>query len=139
MSSRYTIGFRGQREKQSSSGLLVITGVGSTGWFSSTQNMADAVNHLLLGESAPRLPRLRLEWDDPRLVFVVREPFQSKASAVGLAAGMIEPGEALTIESNMPDHGVIFSDGVEADALAFNSGAVATIRTSAKKTRLVAV
>lgn len=139
VSSRYTIGFRGQREKQSSSGLLVITGVGSTGWFSSTQNMADAVNHLLLGESAPRLPRLRLEWDDPRLVFVVREPFQSKASAVGLAAGMIEPGEALTIESNMPDHGVIFSDGVEADALAFNSGAVATIRTSAKKTRLVAV
>jgi len=138
LSSLYTVGYRGKAEKHSSSGLLVITGVGSTGWFSSTQNMADAVNHLLLGTKAPRLPRLRLDWDDPRLVFVVREPFQSKASAVGIAAGMIEPGEALTVESNMPDNGVIFSDGVEADALAFNSGAVATIRASDKRTRLVA-
>jgi NAD kinase len=138
LSSRYTIQWRGQTEKHSSSGMLVITGVGSTGWFSSTQNMADAVNHLLLGKQAPPLPRMRLAWDDRRLVFVVREPFQSKASAVSLAAGMIEPGEVLTVESNMPDNGVIFSDGIESDALAFNSGAVATIKASDRVTRLVA-
>jgi NAD kinase len=138
LSSRYKITYRGTTEKHSSSGMLVITGVGSTGWFSSTQNMADAVNHLLLGEQAPPLPRMRLAWDDRRLVFVVREPFQSKASAVELAAGMIEPGEVLTVESNMPDNGVIFSDGIEADALAFNSGAVATIQASDRVTRLVA-
>jgi hypothetical protein len=38
----------------------------------------------------------------------------------------------------MPDGGVIFSDGVEADALLFNSGNVATIRAADRKARLVA-
>jgi hypothetical protein len=38
----------------------------------------------------------------------------------------------------MPEGGVIFSDGVERDALAFNSGAVATFRAADRKTRLAA-
>lgn len=138
LSSRYSVTWRHQTEEQSSSGVLVSTGVGSTGWFSSTQNMAAAVTALLLKGKAPRLPRLRLDWNDPRLAFVVREPFRSKASDVQLTAGLLEPGEELTIESHMPDAGVIFSDGVERDALAFNSGAVATIRTADRKTKLVA-
>ena len=118
--------------------MLVVTGAGSTGWFSSTQNMAAAVTRLLLKDKAPELPRLRLAWDDPRLVFVVREPFRSKASDVKLAAGLLEPGEELRFESHMPEGGVIFSDGVEADALAFNSGCVATIRAAERQTKLVA-
>ncbi len=138
LSSRYSVTWRERTEKQSSSGVLVSTGAGSTGWFSSTQNMAAAVSRLLLQEKAPQLPRLRLEWNDPRLVFVVREPFRSKASDVQLTAGLVEPGETLQIESHMPDGGVIFSDGVERDALAFNSGAVALIHTSERQTRLVA-
>jgi NAD kinase len=138
LSSRYSVQWRQRREQQSSSGVLVSTGVGSTGWLSSTQNMADAVSHLLLRDKAPRLPRLRLAWDDPRLVFVVREPFLSKASDVQLTAGMLEQGEEIVFESHMPDGGVIFSDGVERDALAFNAGTVATIRASDRKTRLVA-
>jgi hypothetical protein len=100
--------------------------------------MAQAVSRLLLLDQAPELPRLRLAWDDPRLVFVVREPFLSRVSSVNLAAGLLEPGEELLLESLMPDGGVIFSDGVEADALAFNSGAVATIRTAQQHARLVA-
>jgi len=138
LSSRYSVQWRDRREQQSSSGVLVSTGVGSTGWLSSTQNMAAAVTSLLLHDKAPRLPRLRLSWDDPRLVFVVREPFLSKASDVQLTAGMLEQGEEILFESLMPDGGVIFSDGVERDALAFNSGTVATIRASDRKTRLVA-
>jgi hypothetical protein len=138
ISSRYRLRWKKQSEPQSSSGVLVSTGVGSTGWLSSTQNMAQAVSRLLLPESPPKLPALRLEWEDPRLVFVVREPFRSRASQVRLTAGMIEAGEELTIESLMPDGGVIFSDGVEADALAFNSGTVAAIRASDRKAHLVA-
>ncbi len=138
LSSRYRLTWRERTELQSSSGLLVCTGAGSTGWFSSTQNMAAAVTRLLLHERAPDLPRLRLAWDDPRLAFVVREPFRSKASDVNLAAGLLEPGEELVLESQMPDGGVIFSDGVEHDTLAFNSGAVATFRTAERRTRLVA-
>jgi NAD kinase len=138
VSSRYSLTWRRQTERQSSSGVLVSTGAGSTGWFSSAQNMARAVSELLLGGKAPELPALRLGWDDPRLAFVVREPFRSRASDVRLTAGLVEAGEELRLESHMPDGGVIFSDGVEADALAFNSGSVAAVRASARKARLVA-
>ncbi len=137
VSSRYSLTWRGQTERHSSSGVLVSTGVGSTGWLSSTQNMAAAVSGLLLGEHAPRLPMLRLEWDDPRLAFVVREPFRSRSSDVNLSAGLVEASEELSFESHMPEGGVIFSDGVEADALAFNAGSVATVRAAERKALLV--
>jgi NAD kinase len=137
VSSRYSLTWHGKTERQSSSGVLVSTGAGSTGWLSSTQNMAAAVAGLLEGKQHP-MPRLRLSWDDPRLVFVVREPFQSRASNVRLAAGMVDAQEELLLESHMPDGGVIFSDGVEADALAFNAGSVAAIRAAERKTHLVA-
>jgi len=138
VSSRYSLSWHGKTERQSSSGVLVSTGAGSTGWLSSTQNMAQAVSGLLLNGQAPSLPQLRLAWDDPRLAFVVREPFRSRASDVRLAAGLIDAGEELRLESHMPEGGVIFSDGVEADTLAFNAGAVAVVRAADKKTRLVA-
>src|SRR5262249_34559904 len=125
-------------ERQSSSGVLVSTGAGSTGWFNSAQHMAAAVAHLLLDGKAPALPRLQLRWEDPRLAFVVREPFLSRSSGISLAAGLVGPGEMLQLESLMPDGGVIFSDGVEADCLAFSSGAEATIRAAERQTRLVA-
>lgn len=121
-------------EIQSSSGIIVSTGAGSTGWLSSVFNMAAAVA-AFTGGSAGTPPALA--WEDPRLCFVVREPFASKRSGIRLAAGVIAPGDALTIESHMPQGGVIFSDGVEADALAFDSGAIATIAAAAQRTRLV--
>lgn len=138
VSARYQLHWRGRSERQSSSGVLVSTGAGCTGWLSSTRNMAEAVTRLLLPERSPELPALRLGWDDSRLVFVVREPFRSRASGISLTAGWLEAGEELQLESHMPEGGVIFSDGVEADALAFNSGAVATIRAAGQQTRLVA-
>jgi NAD kinase len=139
VSARYRLTWRGRSEGQSSSGVLVSTGAGSTGWLSSTCNMAAAVAALARGEDGPEvLPPLRLAWDDPHLAFVVREPFRSRTSDVRLTAGLLEAGEELVLESHMPENGVIFSDGVEADALAFNSGTVAGVRVSQKKARLVA-
>jgi NAD kinase len=138
VSSRYCLTYHGKTERQSSSGIIVSTGAGSTGWLSSTQHMAHAVSCLLLHERAADTPLLRLAWDDRRLVFVVREPFLSKASGVQLAAGMLEEGEDLKLESHMPDGGIIYSDGVDTDVLAFNSGTVATIRASERQARLVA-
>src|SRR5262249_17461583 len=101
VSSRYSLTWRGTTERQSSSGVLVSTGAGSTGWLSSTQNMARAVCSLL-GET-PQLQPLRLEWGDERLVFVVREPFLSRASDVRLTAGLLDAGAELRFESHMPD------------------------------------
>lgn len=138
LSSRYSLTWRKRTEQQSSSGVLVSTGAGSTGWLSSTQNMAAAVSRLLLNGKAPDLPRLQIGWEDPRLAFVVREPFRSRSSNVRLTAGLLDAGEELQLESHMPDGGVIFSDGVEADALSFNAGAVATIHTADRRAHLVA-
>jgi hypothetical protein len=52
-------------------------------------------------------------------------------------AGVLSGGEELILESHIPDQGIIFSDGLEADYLAFNSGAIARIRVAERKTRLV--
>jgi NAD kinase len=134
VSARYRIAFGGNAEPHSSSGVLVSTGAGSTGWLSSVFAMAGAVANFAGGRAGRAV---RLEWEDPRLVFVVREPYVSRHSRAGIVAGMIESTGELVLESQMPSGGVIFSDGVEADALDFNSGARARIRAAARKTHLV--
>lgn len=134
VSARYTLAHGGQPEPQSSSGVLVSTGAGSTGWLSSCFNMAASIASFTGGTAGKPM---QLGWDDPRLVYVVREPFASKQSRIAHVAGVISPGESLVLESRMPINGVIFSDGVEADALAFDSGAIAQIGAAAQRTRLV--
>ncbi len=139
VSARYSIEIGGRQERQSSSGIIVSTGVGSTGWLSSMFNMA---NGILTGlEPAQNkgqiVPTSRFDWESDRLVFVVREPFISKTSAAKLVFGNITPKSPLVVHSEIPESGVIFSDGVEADFLAFNSGAIATITLAEKKTNLV--
>lgn len=134
VSARYRIAWDGREERHSSSGVLVSTGAGSTGWLSSVFNMAAGVATFMGGRAGRAVT---LAWEDPRLVFVVREPFASRHSRAGIVAGMIEPGQELVLESGMPSGGVIFSDGIEADSLDFNSGAIAHIRTAGRKARLV--
>lgn len=133
-SARYRIRWQGGDEPQSSSGIVVSTGAGSTGWLSSIFNMVAGVSRTFGGEPAKSR---RLEWEDPRLMFVVREPFQSRHSRAGIVAGLLEQEETLTIESNMPNGGVIFSDGVESDYLSFNSGFTATIQAAKRQATLV--
>ncbi len=134
VSARYRISLGQAAEPHSSSGVIVSTGAGSTGWLSSMFNMASGV--LAFRGGKPVEP-LRLDWSDPRLAFVVREPFASRTSACSLVAGLVEPGQELRFESLMPSGGVIFSDGVESDFLAFNSGAVARVAPAERKAQLV--
>jgi NAD kinase len=134
VSARYRIVWSGKSEPQSSSGVLVSTGAGSTGWLSSIFNMTRGVAGL--AGAAFAVPT-HLEWEDLRLVFVVREPFISRHSQAEIVAGMIAPGQELVLESLMPSGGVIFSDGTEADFLKFDSGVTAVIRASEQKAHLV--
>jgi NAD kinase len=134
VSARYRIVWSGKSEPQSSSGVLVSTGAGSTGWLSSIFNMTRGVAGL--AGAAFAVPT-HLEWEDLRLVFVVREPFISRHSQAEIVAGMIAPGQELVLESLMPSGGVIFSDGTEADFLEFDSGVTAVIRASEQKAHLV--
>jgi hypothetical protein len=134
VSARYVLSVAGKNEPQSSSGLLVSTGAGSTGWLSSVFNMAVGVTHLLGVDTAGRI---QLEWEDPRLVWAVREPFVSKHSRAELIAGLLDQGAELTIESVMPSGGVIFSDGIESDFLPFNTGTIARISAAKQRARIV--
>lgn len=134
-SARYAIEVGGKEERQSSSGIVIATGAGSTGWMSSILNGSFAVARAF-GASPEGSQERR--WEDPRLVFAVREPFVSRTSAAALVYGTLEEGEFMKIESRTPEGGVIFSDGVEKDFLAFNSGAVATIGIAPRKAHLVA-
>lgn len=138
VSARYRIEFGGRTENHSSSGIIISTGAGATGWLSSLFNMADGMMAGFSAEQPPRaLPRPALEWEADRLVFVVREPFVSKASSARIVCGFVTPEAPLILESHIPEGGVIFSDGVEADALAFNAGAWARIGLAERKTQLV--
>jgi NAD kinase len=134
VSARYRLRLGDRAESQSSSGVLVSTGAGSTGWMSSVFTMAAGVSRLAggTGGAAPRL-----EWEDRRLLYAVREPFVSRHSTAAIVAGLLSPGTELVLESLMPSGGAIFSDGMEADYLEFNSGSVARVRASDHRARLV--
>jgi NAD kinase len=133
-SARYRLTVGKARETQSSSGILISTGAGSTGWMSSVFNMAAGVTVFAGGKSADTI---RFPWDDPRLLFAVREPFVSRHSAASIVAGWIDQGNEVVLESLMPSGGVVFSDGIEADRLEFNSGAVGRVRTARQHATLV--
>ncbi len=134
VSAHYEVRVGDKRELQSSSGVLISTGAGSTGWLSSMFNMAAGIASFTGGTTGTPM---QLAWEDPRLVYVVREPFVSRHSQASVIAGVVKPGETLTLESRMPVGGVVFSDGVPTDALDFNAGAIATIGAAAHRTRIV--
>jgi hypothetical protein len=139
VSARYVLRLGDQAEPQSSSGILVSTGAGSTGWFRSVlTGAAGVVESFQEGvDVSPLREEYRFEWGAEYLYFSVREPFISRASAASLVFGRVEAGVPLEVESRMPQNGVIFSDGVEADYLEFNSGAVARISLADRKLRLL--
>ena len=135
-SARYEITSGERSEVQSSSGLIVATGLGSTAWIKSivTGSLAVAAQFVpsaLKGryDSAP--------WDAPFLQYAVREPFPSRSSAATLVFGRIQAGHDLRVRSHMPEHGVIFSDGIESDFVAFNSGVEARIGIAPQQGRIV--
>lgn len=135
VSARYQLTFNGTSEPQSSSGIIVSTGAGSTGWMSSIMNMVNGISNYHYGEI--KLNNDELEWEDEMLVFAVREPFRSKTSEIDLCYGEIEEGETLKIESYMPDNGIVFSDGIEADAVQFNTGVSVEIGVAGERACLV--
>jgi NAD kinase len=136
-SARYKINFHGKSEQQSSSGIIISTGAGSTGWLSSIMNMANAVTTTFAHPAKNSDRPFSLPWNTNKLAFVVREPFQSKYSSVQVTTGLISNAEKLVIESYMPSNGVVFSDGIEADFIHFNSGVKVEIGIAPQQARLV--
>lgn len=133
ISARYKISYNKTTEEHSSSGLIVSTAAGSTGWLSSIFNMAYGVTNLFEKNLTPKRPKLK----ESELLFAVREPFQSIRTQTGITAGIIKNENSLIIESLMPTSGVIFSDGIETDFLNFNSGSIATIGIANETAKIV--
>ena len=133
ISARYKITFDSKTEEHSSSGIIVSTQAGSTGWLSSVFNMAYGVTNIFEKNLTPKRPRLT----DDQLLFAIREPFKSITTQIEITAGILNDTTKLTIESLMPSYGIIFSDGIESDFLQFNSGMIATIDIAPETANLV--
>lgn len=136
VSARYEIRLGKQAEVQSSSGIIVSTGLGSTGWMKSVVTGSLGITRAM-GSKPAETAYQPQPWDTDRLRFAVREPFPSRASSASLVFGVIMKSQPLKLISHMPENGVIFSDGIEADFLEFNAGAVAEIGIAERTGHLV--
>ncbi|HKZ79221.1 MAG TPA: hypothetical protein VJ124_13040 [Pyrinomonadaceae bacterium] len=137
VSARYLIRSGGREEQHSSSGLIVSTGLGSTGWLKSLFAGALGIASSVVASGPPFIARSEFEWDANYLLFTVREPFPSRTSSASLVFGRVTREEPLVLISQMPENGVVFSDGIESDFLEFNSGTQATITTAERRGQLV--
>ncbi|TQV78469.1 NAD(+)/NADH kinase [Denitrobaculum tricleocarpae] len=122
-SARYVVNYAGAEEFQSSSGMIVATGTGMTGW---AKSIMTATHHSI--EIGP---------EEPRAAFFAREPWPSRISGCEISAGEIQKDTSLRILSRINEGGVIFADGIEQDFLAFNWGVEAEIGISQKQLRMV--
>jgi NAD kinase len=156
-SARYVIRSGNASEVHSSSGVIVSTGLGSTGWLKSLLTgaaaIAESAGSILAsrrtssssGPTATKLPPRKelpgtgteFAWDANYLLFTVREPFPTRTTGATLVFGRVTNETPLLLESQMAEHGVIFSDGIENDFLEFNSGTRATIALAERKGVLV--
>lgn len=132
VSARYKITFKNKTEQHSSSGIIISTPAGSTGWLSSIFNMAYGVTNMFEKNLTPKQPKLK----ENDLLFAVREPFKSMRTQTELTAGILR-NNILKIESFMPNNGIIFSDGVEKDFLNFNSGSIVEIGIAKETANMV--
>jgi len=135
-SARYEIRVGEESEIQSSSGVIVSTGLGSTGWLRSIVTGSTGIA-ASLEPTARRMSEIQMPWDAHYLHFAVREPFPSVSSQATLVFGTTDRNHPLVLRSMMPENGVIFSDGMEGDFLNFTSGLVARISVAERVGHLV--
>ena len=121
-SARYRISASGKSEDQSSSGLIVASGTGTTGWARSIAEMTGS--------------RLGIAADEAAVAYLVREPFPSRATGTGLRSGKIT-SERLEVVSRMNEGGAVFADGIEQDFLAFDWGRRVAIGPATEALNLV--
>jgi NAD kinase len=136
ISARYELKLGQKNEQQSSSGIIVSTGLGSSGWLKSVIAGFRGIGSAL-GKTVETDALAHFKWESDYLYYTVREPFPSRSSGASLVFGKVTRKEPLKLLSQMSENGVIFSDGIEADYLEFNSGTQAVVGVAEKKGYLV--
>ncbi|BBC32205.1 Inorganic polyphosphate kinase [Streptomyces graminofaciens] len=124
--ARYHLGLDGDRgavEPQASSGVLVGTGTGASGWIRSVWQERSS------GLPLPGATETSLLW-------FVREAWPSPATGTSLVAGRLEASARLrlTVES---DRLIAFGDGMEGDALELTWGQTVEVGVAGVRLRLV--
>ena len=137
LSFRYELEYLGQHEEQCSSGIVISTGAGSTGWLKSIISGSRMIVANFDGIKITDPKKYQFEWDADYLYYCVREPFPSKVSRISLTFGCITKNSQLYLTSQTPSGAVIFSDGIEHDFIEFNSGSSACITVADKKAKLI--
>ena len=133
-SAKYHINYRNRIENQSSSGIIISTGFGMTGWHKSV--MAEFKGMAMaFGLGVIREPQY--DWSDRNLTFQVREPYPSRFTQADIVYGQIKEKENLILTSDMSEKGVVFSDGILDDAIEFNAGMQITVGVAERRGRLV--
>ena len=121
--ARYRLGVGGGRsERQASSGILVGTGTGATGWCRSVWQERSSA----LSLPAP---------DEARLIWFVREAWPSPSTGTTCTEGELTTSP-LTVEVES-DRLVAFGDGLEADTVALTRGQTATLSPAGRTVQLV--
>ena len=123
-SARYSIAVGGRSEHQSSSGVIVSTGTGATGWAASIARERGTGLHLPAATA-------------PTLAYFVREAWPGPATGTTLTEGLLDGSTRLDIRSELTDGGVVFADGIEADHLKLDWGQSARIGVSDRQLQLV--
>jgi len=123
-SARYELQFGSKTVFQSSSGLIVATGTGCTGWAASIARC----HRSSLPLPAPT---------DPQLVFFVREAWPGPGCDVELTEGLVSADGPLRLTCRMSEGGLVFGDGIEADSIPLRWGQSLTIRAAARRLHLV--
>ncbi len=122
--ARYDLAFGDRTVHHASSGVVVASGTGATGWAWSIHRERRTVVELPCPTEA-------------RLAFFVREAFSSRTSSTDLSEGTLPASEKLELVSRMNDGGVVFGDGIEDDQLDFGWGMRLTLRAAARSLALV--
>ncbi len=135
-SAVYEIALAEQKERQSSSGLIVATGLGSTAWFKSIVTGSLAIAGAFGGGSESP-PICHKRGTPARCASRCASRFRAAPRRSAWSAAASTRGGHLSVRSLMPENGVIFSDGIEADRLDFNSGTEAQITVAEREGRLV--
>lgn len=123
-SARYRLAVGGGAERQSSSGLIVATGTGATGWAASIHR------ERACGFDLPAPGEEALAW-------FVREAWPSPMTGCSLTAGRLGAREALRCTAEC-EGAVVFGDGIEADALVLEWGQTVEVGIARETLRFVA-
>lgn len=136
-SAQYILGQNNFEERQSSSGIIISTGLGSTGWFKSILKGASKIAEKCENKNVELTQMDEFRWNSDFLYYTVREPYPSKWTKADMVFGKVDKNDKLSIQSLMSENGVIFSDGIESDYLEFNAGSIAEVTIADHKGRLV--